>query len=130
MRILKTLDEFHNPQTRYRRSCHVLYAMVCGALFGLCSNAYYSNGTLLAEDSENALMPDVLYGRCGAKIKQWATMVGHALQGHQDLLFEMFLGKQAQSYSLANMASSSSGSHIKQQTHTETDFERALRRMV
>lgn len=120
-RILKTQDELHNPQAPCRRNCYVLHAIVCGALYGLCSNACYSDGTPLTEDSEIAFMPDLLYKGGGAKMIEWARTVGHALLGHHialgqwnDLLFEMFLGKETQSGSLANLMSSSRSNFMNQ----------------
>lgn len=101
-RILKTPDELENPGSPCRGNCYVLYAIVCGAIYGLCSNACYENGNILGEDSEIAFIPDVLYDGAGARLKWWARTVGNSLMmGYQtplsqwnDLLFEMFLGKE------------------------------------
>ena len=111
MYLLKTPKELENPTAPSRWNCYVIYAIVCGALYGLCSNACYENGELLDEDSEIVFTPDVLYDGAGTHLKWWARTVGHSLMtGHQtpltqwnDLLFEMFLVKKTQSTSLSTV---------------------------
>lgn len=120
MRILRTPSELTNPATPCRANCYVLYAIVCGAIYGLCSNACYDNGKVLSEDSEIAFIPNALYDGAGVRLKRWANIVGISLMMHHqtalsdwnDLLFEMFLGKDTQSGSLK---SPSSVKHINQQ---------------
>ena len=112
MRILKTREEYENPKSPCRNNCYILYAIICGALYGLCSKAFYDNGRVLGDDSEVAFIPDVLYeGSCN-RLKHWARIVGRSLMmGHHtslnqwnDLLFEMFLGKDTQSSSVITTA--------------------------
>lgn len=62
MRILKTPEELENPKSPCRNNCYILYAIICGALYGLCSNACYDNGSVLSDDSEVAFIPDVSHG--------------------------------------------------------------------
>ena len=108
MRILKTPEELENPKSPCRNNCYILYSIICGALYGLCSNACYDNGSVLGDDSEVAFIPDILYERGGKRLKHWAQIVGCSLMiGHHtslnqwnDLLFEMFLGKDTQTGSL------------------------------
>ena len=110
MRILKTPDELADPGCPCRGNCYVLYAIVCGAMYGLCSSACFDNGNVLSEDSEVAFIPDLFYESGGARLKRWAQVVGGSLMmGHQislcqwiDLLFEMFLGKDTQSGARTN----------------------------
>lgn len=103
MRVLRTEQELYLPRSPCRGNCYVLYAIVCGALYGLCSNACYDNGNVLSEDSEVAFIPDILYESGGKRLREWARIVGHSLRSHQafsqwrDLLFEMFLGKDTES---------------------------------
>jgi len=112
MRIIRTPNELANPASPCRANCYVLYAIVCGAIYGLCSNACYDNGDVLSEDSEVAFIPDILYDGAGVRFKKWAEIVGMSLMiGHHtslsqwnDLLFEMFLGKDTQSGSLLSTA--------------------------
>ena len=104
MRILRTPEELENPKSPCRNNCYILYAIICGALYGLCSNVCYDSGSLLGDDSEVAFMPDILYERGGKRLKDWAQTVGCSLMtGYHTslnqwntLLFEMFLGKDTQ----------------------------------
>ena len=105
MRILRTREELENPKSPCRNNCYILYAIVCGAFYGLCSNACYDNGSVLGDDSEVAFIPDLLYEHGDKRLKHWAQIVGSSLMtGHHtslnqwnDLLFQMFLGKDTQS---------------------------------
>ena len=112
MRILKKPEELENPKSPCRNNCYILYAIICGALYGLCSNACYDNGRVLGDDSEVAFIPDVLYEGSCTRLKHWAHIVGCSLMiGYHtslnqwnDLLFEMFLGKDTQTGSLVTTA--------------------------
>ena len=91
---------FSHNKSLCRGNCYVLYAIVCGAIYGLCSNACFDKGDTLGEDSEVAFVPDLLFQNSGRKVREWARTVGHAISGHHvslaawsDLLFELFLGK-------------------------------------
>ena len=112
MRILKKPGELENLKSPCRKNCYILYAIICGALYGLCSNACYDDGSVLGDDSEVAFIPDVLYEGGGRRLKHWAQIVGCSLMpGYNtsrnqwnDLLFEMFLGKDTQTGSLITTA--------------------------
>ena len=103
-----------------RDNCYVLYAIVCGAIYGLCSNACYDNGDTLGEDSEVAFFPDLLFQDGGRRVRKWAHTVGQAMSGHHvplatwnDLLFELFLGKIRNT---ATLTASSTTKHANQQS--------------
>lgn len=107
MRTLRAEDELLSTTSPCRGNCYVLYAIVCGAIYGLCSNTCYDSGEILDEDSELAFIPDVLYEGGGERLRSWARTVGYSLRGYNvaleqwsDLLFEMFLGKDTESGSL------------------------------
>ncbi|CAF9909591.1 MAG: hypothetical protein HETSPECPRED_009469 [Heterodermia speciosa] len=112
MRILKTSEELENPRSPSRNNCYILLSIICGALYGFCSNACYDNGDVLGDDSEVAFLPEILYERGGKRLKRWAHVVGSSLMiGYHtplnewnDLLFEMFLGKDTQTDSLISTA--------------------------
>ena len=111
---------FHN-ESLCRGNCYVLYAIVCGAIYGICSNACFDNGDILGEDSEVAFSPDVLFHNGGRRVKEWARTVGHAISGHHvslgawnDLLFELFLGKTVESSILNSTAAPSTTKYMNQ----------------
>ena len=104
-------------------NCYVLYAIVCGAIYGLCSNACYDNGNTLGEDSEVAFFPDLLFQSGGKKVRKWAHTVGQAISGHHvplatwsDLLFELFLGKTRDPSALRSTTASSTTKYANQQS--------------
>ncbi|KAL8722210.1 MAG: hypothetical protein Q9225_001255 [Loekoesia sp. 1 TL-2023] len=93
-----------------RDSCYILYAIVCGAIHGLCSNVWLDSGHPLSEDSEVGFAPDVIFQNGGKKLKEWATTVGHCIRQCQipldtwsDLMFEIFLGKDSESSAFNSM---------------------------
>ena len=111
MRTLRVEDDLHRISviSPSRGNCYVLYAIVCGAIYGLCSNACYDGGNVLNEDSEVAFTPNILYEDGGEKLRGWAHTVGYSLRGHHtpldrwsDLLFEMFLGMDTESSCLTS----------------------------
>ena len=112
LRIIRTPEELADPKSPCRANCYTLLAIICGAIYGLCSKACFDNGKVLSEDSEVAFIPGVLYDGGCRRLKEWARIVGTSLMlGHQasltqwnDLLFEMFLGKDTQSGSLLTTA--------------------------
>ncbi len=119
MRTLRAEKELLDTRSPCKDNCYVLYAIVCGAIYGLCSKTCVDSGDALNEDSEIAFIPDVLYEGGGERLRSWARTVGHSLSGHNaaleqwnDLLFEMFLGKDTESGSLT---ASSKKSYIGQQ---------------
>ena len=119
MRVLRTEEERFLPRPPCRGNCYVLYAIVAGAIYGLCSNAYFDNGDSLSEDSEVAFIPDIIYENAGQRLGRWARTLGHSLRGHHvalqqwsELLFEIFLGKDTESGSLV---ASSRNIYINQQ---------------
>ena len=119
MGTLRAEKELLRTRSPGKDSCYVLYAIVCGAIYGLCSKTCFDSGDALNEDSEIAFIPDVLYEGGGERLRSWARTVGHSLSGHNaalaqwnDLLFEMFLGKDTESGSLT---ASSKKSYIGQQ---------------
>ncbi|KAL8801633.1 MAG: hypothetical protein Q9182_004318 [Xanthomendoza sp. 2 TL-2023] len=109
MRKLGTDEEYHTGPA-CSSNCYILCAIVCGAVYGLCSNTCFDNGEVLSEDSEVAFVPDLLANNGGRKLKEWAAIVGHCIRRHQiplrtwsDLLFELFLGKDTESSILKSM---------------------------
>ena len=120
MHTLRAEEELLGSRSPCRDNCYVLYAIICGAIYGLCSNTCFDNGNVLTEDSEIAFIPDILYEDGGEILMRWARTVGHSLRGRSvglaqwnDLLFEMFLGKDTESGSL--VMGSSKKSYINQQ---------------
>ncbi|KAL8755967.1 MAG: hypothetical protein Q9199_003249 [Rusavskia elegans] len=104
MRTLGSEEESARTRSPCRDSCYILYAIVCGAIYGLCSNACFDNGDILCEDSEVAFAPNILFQNGGRKVKERARIVGHCIKRNQvplqswsDLLFELFLSKDAES---------------------------------
>ena len=100
MRKLKRQEERYHLRAPCRRNCYVLYAIVHGALYGLCNQACYDGRSPLNQDSEIAFTPDVLYDNGGSKLVDCAMTVGHFLREHyltlyqwNDLIFEIILGK-------------------------------------
>ncbi|KAL8836808.1 MAG: hypothetical protein Q9170_002769 [Blastenia crenularia] len=105
-----------------RDSCYILYAIVCGAIYGLCSNVCFDNGHVLGEDSEVVFSPDLLFEKGGKKVKEWATIIGQATKRSQvplttwnDLLFEIFLGKETETSSLSAMEAPSTTVYMNMQ---------------
>ena len=122
MNTLREEEELSRNEAICRGNCYVLYAIVCGAIYGLCSNACFDNGDILGEDSEVAFVPDLLFQNGGGRIREWARTVGHAIRSHSvslatwsDLLFELFLGKSGESSTLNSMAASSTTKYMNQQ---------------
>ena len=102
--------------------CYILFAIVSGAIYGLCSNVCLDNGEALSEDSEVAFTPDILFHDGAKKIKEWASNVGSALKRNRiplnrwsELLFEMFLGKETQSSARASMNAASTTTYMNMQ---------------
>ncbi|KAL8639382.1 MAG: hypothetical protein Q9226_008875, partial [Calogaya cf. arnoldii] len=121
MKSLGTEEEFHT-RSACSNSCYILYAIVCGAIYGLCSNACFDDGDVLSEYSEVAFAPDILSGNGGRKLKEWATIVGQGMKRHQvfmniwsDLLFELFLAKDTESSMLKSMNAPSSTEYANRQ---------------
>lgn len=58
----KVADQEHQAFTRSstRDSCYILYAIVCGAIYGLCNNVCFDGNQVLVEDSEIIFSPDIL----------------------------------------------------------------------
>ncbi|MCJ1247703.1 hypothetical protein MMC30_004918 [Trapelia coarctata] len=108
MRILRTEEERFRMTSPCRGNCYVLFAIVLGAIYGLCSNACFDGGDTLSEDSEVAFIPDIIYDHQGQRLKSWARTVGNGLNRPEipfsewsDLLFELFLGKETNSLASA-----------------------------
>lgn len=115
MRTLGSEEDSARKRSPCRDSCYILYAIVCGAIYGLCSNVCLDNGDILGEDSEVAFAPNLLFQNGGRKVKEWATVVGHAMKRNQvplaswsDLVFELFLSKDTESSMLKSMNAPSS----------------------
>ncbi|KAI4250505.1 MAG: hypothetical protein L6R40_000104 [Gallowayella cf. fulva] len=123
MRTLREDEGCAGAKSPCKDSCYILYAIVCGAVYGLCSNACLDNGNVLSEDSEVAFAPDLLFQDGGRKLKEWAHIIGHCMTRNQvplttwsDLLFEVFLGKEdTSSASLKSMNAPSSTNYSNRQ---------------
>ncbi|KAL8911213.1 MAG: hypothetical protein Q9172_007709 [Xanthocarpia lactea] len=122
MTMLGLEDQPAHTRSHCRDSCYILYAIVYGAIYGLCSNACFDSGSVLGEDSEVVFTPDLLFQEGGGKIKQEARTVGFALQRGevdlstwQDLLFELFLGKDTDSHRVTSQHAPSMTDYLKGQ---------------
>lgn len=124
MSTLRDEEElFSRSKSPCRDNCYVLYAIVCGAIYGLCSNACFDNGDTLDEDSEVAFFPDLLFQSAGRRVRKWAHTIGQAISGHNvplatwsDLLFELFLGKARGAGTSNSMTGSSMTKYANQQS--------------
>ena len=83
LRIIRMPEELANPKSPCRANCYTLLAIICGAIYALCSKACFDNVNVLSEDSEVAFIPGVLYDGGGRQLQEWARIVGTSLMlGH------------------------------------------------
>ena len=124
MGALGEIDET-SDKSYPRDNAYILYTIVCGAIYGLCSNMCFDRGAILNEGSEIAFLPDLIYRSSGRKVKMWARTLGSAIQrGHHariplsawnDLIFELFLGKDTETFMLMAMNAPSNTTYMNSQ---------------
>ena len=125
MNELRSEEDSCTGRSPCQNNCYILCAIVCGALYGLCSNMCFDSGNTIGEHSEVAFHPDLLYQNGGRRLKEWAKIIGHAIRfdrHHQvplsswsDLLFELFLGKDTESTAITSITAPSSTKYMNKQ---------------